>query len=117
MKTLRFALAILVVAIAIHPHDSKAVLLLTNGAVEIEWYVGQPVPGIDPALAQFTVAACGAELTWVYENFPAIPTRTIGGSTLRARTAIATPPAENECVIWRGDNARFIADNLKVGGK
>jgi len=116
VKTLRLALAMLLAATAIYPNDSRAVLVLINGAVEIEWYVGQPVPGIDLAPAQFTVAACGAELTWVYDNFPTIPTRTIGGSTLRRRSAIATPPAENECVIWRGDNARFIADNLNVGG-
>ena len=116
MKTLRFALAILVVAIAFYPDDSKAVLVLTNGAVEIEWYVGQPVPSIDLAPAQFTVAACGAELARVYDNFPTIPTRAIGGSTLRRRSAIAAPPTENECVIWRGNNARFIADNLAAGG-
>ena len=116
MKTLRFTLAVLAAAIAFHPDDSKAVLVLTNGAVEIEWYVGQPAPGINLAPAEFAVAACGAELAWVYENFPTLPTRTIGGSTLRRRSAIAAPPAENECVIWRGDNARFIADNLAIGG-
>jgi hypothetical protein len=117
VKTKRFTLAIPVAAIAVYPHDSKAVLLLTNRAIDIEWYVGQPVPGIDLAPGQFTGAASGPELTWVYEDFPAIPTCTIGGSRLRARSAIATPPAENECVIWRGDNARFIADNLTVGGR
>lgn len=116
MKTLRSALAVLAVAVAVYPVDSRAVLVLVNGTTEIEWYVGQPVPSIDLAPAQFAVAACGAELTWVYENFPTIPMRTIGGTTLRGRSAIATQPPENQCVLWRGDNARFIADNLAVGG-
>jgi hypothetical protein len=48
---------------------------------------------------------CGQELTWVSQRFPGLPMRTL-----------TSAPREYDCVIYRGDDARFIADNLVVNG-
>ena len=115
MNALRSVLAVMMFGLAFHSHDSQAVLVFANGSSEIEWYVGDQVPSIDLAPPGFVVLACGAELAWVYANFPTIPMRTIGGTATTAHRAFSTAtPPENTCVIWRGDNARFIADNLAV---
>ena len=114
MNALRSALVALVFGLALQSNESQAVLILANGTDEIEWYVGQPAPSIDLGPPQFLVAACGAELGWVYANFPTIPTRTIASTAKAARRAAAVTPLESECVTWRGDSARFIADNLTV---
>jgi hypothetical protein len=48
---------------------------------------------------------CGLELTWVNQRFPGLSMRTL-----------TRAPGANDCVIYRGDDARFIADNLVVNG-
>jgi hypothetical protein len=111
---LRSAFAVLAVAGTLYAHDSNAVLVMANGTYQAEWYIGEAVPSIDVYTDFYVVEACGAELAWVYTNFPTISNRTLGASTLQRRTAVAAPPAENVCVIWRGDEARFIADNLDL---
>jgi hypothetical protein len=116
-NVLRSAFAILALGSTLYAHDSDAVLVLANGETELEWYVGQQVPSIDLSPDEFVVLACGAELAWVYDNFPTIATRKLPGTTTTRRAAtVAAMPAENVCVLWRGDNARFIADNLAVTG-
>jgi hypothetical protein len=115
MNALRSAAAVLMLGLALHAHDSRAVMILTNGTDEVEWHVGDPAPSINLASDRFVVLACGAELGWVYANFSSIPTRAIGGTAQQtARRASAAAPGENVCVMWRGDNARFIADNLEI---
>ena len=113
MNALRSVLAALVLGLTLQSHDSKAVLLLANDTDEVEWRVGEPAPSINQARQEFVVMACGAELAWVYANFPTLPTRTLG-TAQPSRRAVAVAPGEWECVIWRGDNARFIADNITV---
>ena len=61
----------------------------------VSWTVGQPRPSINSA-GNFSCAADGAERKFVKDNFPGLPFR------LNSSTGI----------IWRGDSARFIADNL-----
>ena len=111
---LRSAVAVLAVAGTLYAHDSNAVLVMANGTYQAEWYIGQAVPSIDVYTDFYVVEACGAELAWVYTNFPTISSRTFGASALQRRAAVAAPPAEEVCVIWRGDEARFIADNLDL---
>jgi hypothetical protein len=103
MKTLRSIVAVMALGMGLYTQDSGAVLTLSNGTDEISWFVGQPAPSINLAPYTFVVVACGAELTWVYANFPTIPMRSVHHT-----------PTINDCVIWRGDNARFIADNLRT---
>jgi hypothetical protein len=38
-------------------------------------------------------------------------------ATATKRALAVAAPAANVCVIWRGDNALFIADNLTVIGR
>ena len=115
MNALRSALAVLVVGSALYAHDSNAVLLLANDTDDVEWYIGQPAPSVNMASEGFVVVGCGAELGWIYDHFPTIATRTITVPAAQKRVlAVVAAPAYNECVIWRGDNALFIADNLTI---
>jgi hypothetical protein len=117
MNALRTAAAVLMLGLALHAHDSRAVLILTNGTDEVEWHVGDPAPSINLASDRFVALACGAELGWIYANFSSIPMRAIGSKTQTARRATAAVPGENDCVMWRGDNARFVADNLDLASE
>jgi hypothetical protein len=60
----------------------------------LNWVIGQAAPSINLA-GNFTAVADGAEKTLIKNKFPGLPFHTGAGS-----------------VIWRGDNARFIADNV-----
>ena len=118
-RALRSVFAALIVGCAIYSHDSSAVLLLITNQNEVEWFVGGPAPSIAIGSdGSFVVLACGAELTWVYENFPTIAQR-------KLPAAKATPPAlrsahraltvaNSACVMWRGGDATFIADNIDM---
>jgi hypothetical protein len=101
----------------LYSQDSNAVLTLANGAIEVDWYVGQPMPSIDLTPEPFVVIACGAELAWVYSTFPGIPVRTLSLLPGIKRIVASATPLDTVCVIWRGDHARFIADNLVVTSK
>jgi hypothetical protein len=61
----------------------------------VSWSVGQPRPSINTA-GNFSCAADSAERKFIKDNFTGLPFR------LNSAGAI----------IWRGDCARFIADNL-----
>jgi hypothetical protein len=61
----------------------------------VSWTVGQPRPSINTA-GNFSCAADGGERKFIKDNFSGLP----------FRLTIAT------VTIWRGDLARFIADNL-----
>jgi hypothetical protein len=62
------------------------------------WYVGQPGPDLNVGPEQFvTCAANGAELDAIKARFVGLPMR--GNTTGRT-------------IIWRGDAAVFILDNL-----
>ncbi len=117
LNALRTAFAVLVVGCAFHAQDSNAVLLLENDTTTVEWYVGQPEPSMSMTINGFVVVACGRELAWVYEQFPTIATRSIAAPATQKRALAVAVPAENVCVIWRGDNAMFIADNLSITGR
>ena len=103
MNALRSIVAVTALGLSFYAHESEAVLTLSNGTEETTWFVGQPAPSINLAPDTFVVVACGAELTWVYANFPTIPMRSVHHTA-----------TDNDCVIWRGDNARFIADNIRT---
>ncbi len=113
MNALRSTLAALALGLTLHTQGSNAALFLYNDTEEVAWYVGEPAPSIAMPPDNFGVMACGAELAWVYANFPTLPMRKIG-TEQPTRRAVAVAPSEGECVIWRGDNARFIADNITV---
>jgi hypothetical protein len=61
----------------------------------VSWTVGQPRPSINTA-GNFSCAADGGERKFIKDNFSGLPFR------LNSPTV----------TIWRGDCARFIADNL-----
>ena len=69
------------------------------GTVEtVTWYVGQPAPDLNVGAEQFvSCAANGAELTYITQRFSGLPMR--GNGTRRT-------------ILWRGDAAVFILDNL-----
>jgi hypothetical protein len=117
VNALRSGFAALVVGCAFYAQDSSAVLLLENDTTTVEWYVGQPEPSMSMTIDGFVVVACGRELAWVYEQFPTIATRSIAAPTTQKRAQSVAVPADNVCVIWRGDNAMFIADNLTIIGR
>ena len=117
MNALQSVVAALALAGAICPQVSDAALVFRNGTDVAEWSVGEPVPSINLGPDWFVAEACGAELVWVYEKFTAIPMRTLSGAAAARRSGTPFTPSENECVIWRGDHARFIADNLVILGK
>jgi hypothetical protein len=114
MNALRSALAVLAAVSTLHAQDSRAVLFLSNGDTDLQWHIGEPAPSIALGTDTFVAAACGPELVWVYNNFPTLPMRAIGTATAHKRALISGTPTETDCVIWRGDLARFIADNLGV---
>jgi hypothetical protein len=60
----------------------------------VNWVIGQGVPGINQA-GNFTAVADGAEKTLIKDNFPGLPFH-----------------RGVDRIIWRGDNARFLADNV-----
>jgi hypothetical protein len=59
------------------------------------WTVGQPRPSINTT-GNFSCAADGGERKFIKDNFTGLPFR------LNSPTV----------TLWRGDYARFIADNL-----
>lgn len=61
----------------------------------VSWSVGQPRPSINTA-GNFSCAADSAERKFIKDHFTGLP--------FRLNSTGAT--------IWRGDCARFIADNL-----
>lgn len=62
----------------------------------VNWVIGQGNPGINTA-GNFTAAADGAEVGFIQDNFPGLPFH-----------------SGSHRVIWRGDNARFLADNVAM---
>jgi hypothetical protein len=80
-------------------------VVLSNGDTQVIWNVGDPEPSINENVEWFSAAVCGAELTWLSQRFPSLPMRTL-----------TRAPADYDCVIYRGDDARFVADNLVVNG-
>ncbi len=63
----------------------------------VTWYVGQEVPSLNTGPEQdVACAANGLERLAIQSKFTGLPMVTKGSGT----------------VIWRGDNARFILDNL-----
>ena len=114
MNMLKAAIAAILLGWTLHAHDAKAVLLIGNGTSQAEWRVGEPAPSIDGWSDYFTVVACGAELAWVYDNFPTVPKRALSPASARKLASATEPPSEKVCVFWRGDVARFIADNLEL---
>jgi len=105
MNAMRVLLAMAFSACCLYASQSQAIVILSNGGTQVVWHVGDPEPSIDENVAWFSAAVCGAELTWLSQRFPGLPMRTLTG-----------PPADFDCVIYRGDDARFIADNLVVNG-
>jgi hypothetical protein len=110
MKTTTNALAAL--ALLLFASHASAVLVCTSaddnyddadggapGTIQYAtWYVGQPTPSLDVGAEQFvSCAANGAELTYITTKFTGLPMR--GSGTGRT-------------VLWRGESATFILDNL-----
>jgi hypothetical protein len=104
MKTTNALAALALLLFASH---ASAVLVCTSedvdggvsGAIQYAtWYVGQPLPSLDVGSEQFvSCAANGAELTYITTKFTGLPMR--GNGTGRT-------------ILWRGDPASFILDNL-----
>ncbi|MGH8850429.1 MAG: hypothetical protein ACREYD_05505 [Casimicrobiaceae bacterium] len=105
MNAMRTMLAVTLAACCVYAQPGQAMVILSNGQTQVVWHVGDPDPSIDENVAWFSVAVCGPELTWLSSKFPGLPMR-----------ALTNPPADFDCVIYRGDDARFIADNLVVNG-
>jgi hypothetical protein len=105
MNAMRTLLVLALSSACLYAAESQAMIVLSNGQTQVIWNVGDPEPSIDENVGLFSAAVCGAELTWVSQRFPGLPTRTL------TRT-----PGVYDCVIYRGDDARFIADNLVVNG-
>ena len=105
MNAMRMLLAVALTSGCLFATASQAVVIFSNGQTQVTWRVGDPEPSIDENVALFSAAVCGAELTWVGQRFPGLPMRTLTHA-----------PATYDCVIYRGDFARFLADNLVVNG-
>jgi hypothetical protein len=105
MNAIRTLLVLALSSVCLYAAESQAMIVLSNGQTEVVWNVGDPEPSIDENVALFSAAVCGAELTWVSQRFPGLPMRTL-----------TRAPDVYDCVIYRGDDARFIADNLVVNG-
>jgi hypothetical protein len=105
MNAMRMLLPVAFSSCCLFAAQSQAIVVLSNGQTQVVWHIGDPEPSIDENVPWFSAAVCGAELTWVTQRFPGLPTRTL-----------ARAPTTYDCVIYRGDNARFIADNLVVNG-
>ncbi|MGH8714658.1 MAG: hypothetical protein ACREYB_11695 [Casimicrobiaceae bacterium] len=102
---MRTMLAAVLALGCVYAQPSQAMVILSNGQTQVIWRVGDPEPSIDESPSSFSAAVCGPELTWLSSKFPGLPMRTL-----------TNPPADFDCVIYRGDDARFIADNLVVNG-
>jgi hypothetical protein len=105
MNAMRTLMALVLSAVCLYAAESQAMIVLSNGQTQVIWHVGDPDPSIDENVAWFSAAVCGPEITWVSQRFPGLPMR-----------ALSHAPAANDCIIYRGDDARFIADNLVVNG-
>lgn len=105
MNAMRTLLAVAVASICFYAQQAQAVVILSNGTTQVMWSVGDPEPSINENVQWFSAAVCGQELAWLTTRFPGLPMRSLN------RT-----PAKWDCVIYRGDDARFIADNLVVNG-
>jgi hypothetical protein len=105
MNAMRTLLVLALSSVCLYAAESQAMIVLSNGQTEVVWNVGDPEPSIDENVALFSAAVCGAELTWVSQRFPGLPMRTL-----------TRAPGVYDCVIYRGDDARFIVDNLVVNG-
>lgn len=102
---MRTILAVALASTFLYAQPSQAMIVLSNGSTQVVWHIGDPDPSINENVEWFSVAVCGQELAWLTSRFPGLPMRSL----------TATPRA-TDCVIYRGDDARFIADNLVVNG-
>lgn len=67
----------------------------------VSWYVGQPAPSINVGPEQYVVcAANGVELAFIGSAFADLPMRGSGNGR------------GSRVVIWRGEAATFLLDNL-----
>lgn len=105
MNAMRMLLGVAFTSCCLFASSSQAVVIFSNGQTQVSWRVGDPEVSIDENVPWFSAAVCGAELTWVSQRFPGLPMRTL-----------TRAPAAYDCVIYRGDNARFLADNVVVNG-
>ena len=105
MNAMRTLLAVALSSCFFYASQAQAMVVLSNGETQVIWRVGDPEPSINEDVAWFSAAVCGPELTWVSQRFPGLPMRTL-----------TKAPGTYDCVIYRGDDARFIADNLVVNG-
>jgi hypothetical protein len=105
MNAMRTLMALVLSAVCLYAAESQAMIVLSNGQTQVIWHVGDPDPSIDENVAWFSAAVCGPEISWVSQRFPGLPMRTLTHA-----------PAASDCIIYRGDDARFIADNLVVNG-
>jgi hypothetical protein len=101
----RTLLALALASCCVYAVPSQAMVIFSNGQSQVVWRIGDPEPSINENVAVFSAAVCGAELAWVSQRFPGLPMRTL-----------ASAPRDYDCVIYRGDDARFLADNLVVNG-
>jgi hypothetical protein len=96
-NVMRLLIAVLSFAALALSTGAEAYLVCSNPAGDnVTWYVGQPTPSLNVADG-VSCAANGAELQYVRDKFTGIP--------MRAGTLGRT-------VIWRGEAAVFILDNL-----
>jgi hypothetical protein len=105
MNAMRTILVVALASFCLYAQPGQAMVILSNGQTQVVWHLGDPEPSIDEDVSWFSVAVCGQELTWLSSKFPGLPMRTM-----------TNPPADFDCVIYRGDDARFVADNLVVNG-
>ena len=105
MNAMRMLLAVALSSCCLYASQSQAMVVFSNGQTQVVWHIGDPEPSIDENVAMFSAAVCGQEITWVAQRFPGLPMRTLSRA-----------PGANDCVIYRGDDARFLADNLVVNG-
>lgn len=90
----------LFVALALVSANANAMLVCTSSndydpEQSVAWTVGTPFAGLNVGPEQFvSCAASGPELAYLKKAMPDLPMTT------------------GKIVLWRGDNARFIADNL-----
>ncbi len=105
MNAMRVVLAVALSSSCLYASQTQAMVILSNGDTQVVWRVGDPEPSINENVAWFSAAVCGAELTWLGQRFPGLPMRTL-----------TRAPGDFDCVIYRGDDARFVADNLVIDG-
>lgn len=88
---------LLIAALLLVSANAGAALVCVNGdsGEQVQWTVGTPVPSINLD-GPITCAANGAELQYIRDKFTGIPMRSGLGRT----------------VLFRGDAAVFIIDNL-----